>query len=235
MKLVRLALAIAATLTATAALAAPGSHQSTTSMGSRNWLTVVDTAGGGHLVGNPDAKVKLTEFVSYTCSHCGHFAQEGSSAIDVYVASGKVRLDVRHVVRDTLDLTAAMIANCGPAAKFPRNHAALMLSQPKWLPIAEHATDGQKSRWYYGAGPARRRAIASDLKFYDLMAGRGYDRPAIDRCLADETLAKRLSDQSAADDKKWNVSSTPSFAIDDVMINGVFTWGLLRPFLDARL
>lgn len=223
MKLVRLALAVFAALTATSALAAP------------NWLTVVDTAGGGHRIGNPSAKVKLTEFVSYTCPHCGRFAQEGSSAIELYVATGKIQLDVRHVVRDPIDLTAAVLANCGPAVKFPRNHAALMMSQPKWLPVAEHATEGQKSRWFSGPMPARLRAIASDLKFYDIMIARGYDRVSIDRCLADEALAKRLSEQSVADDKKWNVQSTPSFAIDEVLIAGVYTWGLLQPFLDARL
>jgi protein-disulfide isomerase len=222
-KLVRLALAVFAALTATSALAAP------------NWLTVVDTAGGGHRIGNPSAKVKLTEFVSYTCPHCGRFAQEGSSAIELYVATGKIQLDVRHVVRDPIDLTAAVLANCGPAVKFPRNHAALMMNQPKWLPVAEHATAGQKSRWFGGPMPARLRAIASDLKFYDIMIARGYDRVSIDRCLADEALARRLSEQSVADDKKWNVQSTPSFAIDEVLIAGVYTWGLLQPFLDARL
>lgn len=223
MKFASFALAAAAALIAPAALAAP------------NWLITVDTGGGGHLIGNPQAKVRLTEFVSYTCPHCGHFAQEGSNALDVYVASGKVRLDVRHVVRDPVDLTAAVLANCGPAAKFPRNHAALMLSQPKWLPIANRATAGQKARWYAGTGPSRRRAIASDLGFYEIMIPRGYDRPALDRCLSDEALAKRLADQSDADDKKYNIQFTPSFAINGTMLAGTDRWSVLQPQLDARL
>jgi protein-disulfide isomerase len=218
-----MALVAALAVTASAAVAAT------------NWLTVVDPAGGGHLIGNPNAKVKLTEFVSYTCSHCGHFAQEGSSAVDVYVATGKVRLEVRHVVRDPVDLTAAMIANCGPAEKFPRNHATLMLSQPKWLPVMLKATAGQKARWYNGDPAARRRAIANDLDFYGVMEGRGYDRITIDRCLADNALAQRLAEQTAADEKKWNIPGTPTFAINGDVLTGVYTWGLLRPFLDARL
>jgi len=195
---------------------------------------VVDTKGGVHAIGNPAAKIKLTEFVSYTCPHCGHFAQE-SNALDVYVASGKVQLDVRHVVRDPVDLTAAMLANCGPAAKFPRNHAALILSQPKWLPVAQAATAGQKARWFQGSGAARRRAIASDLKFYDTMIGRGYERVALDKCLSDEALAKRLADQSAADDKKWGYPATPTFAINGTMLAGTSTWPVLQLQLDARL
>lgn len=223
MKLIHLVLGAVLAATASAATAAT------------NWLTVVDPAGGGHLIGNPNAKVKLTEFVSYTCPHCGHFAQEGSSALEVYVATGKVKLDVRHVVRDPVDLTAAMLANCGAADKFPRNHATLMLSQPKWLPIVLKATAGQKARWYSGDQAARRRAIANDLKFYDVMAGRGYDRITIDRCLSDNALAKRLAEQTAADEKKWTLPGTPTFAINDNILSGVYTWGLLRPFLDAQL
>lgn len=224
MKLVTRALAALAAIGAATALAA-----------TPNWLTVVDTAGGGHKIGNPAAPVKLTKFVSYTCAHCGQFAKDGTGPLDIYVATGKVQVDVRHVVRDAVDLTAAMLANCGAAAKFPRNHAALILAQDKWLPVAGRATEGQKARWFSGPGPARRKAIASDLGFYPIMLGRGYDRPALDRCLSDEALAKRLADQSAADDAKWDVRSTPSFAINGVMLAGTSTWRLLQPQLDARL
>lgn len=224
MKLVTRVLAAFAAIGAAAALAA-----------TPNWLTVVDTAGGGHKIGNPAAKVKLTEFVSYTCGHCGQFAKEGTNALDLYVATGKVQVDIRHVVRDPVDLTAAMLANCGLAAKFPRNHAALILSQDKWLPVAGRATAGQKARWTSGPGAARRKAIANDVGFYPIMIGRGYDRPALDRCLSDEALATRLAEQSAADGEKWNVRGTPTFAIDGVVLTGTSTWRLLQPQLDARL
>ncbi len=223
MKFARAALAALVAITATASLAAG------------NWLIMVDTAGGGHQIGNPKAKVKLTEFVSYTCPACGRFAQEASNPVDLYVASGKVQVDIRHVIRDPVDLTVAMLANCGPPAKFPRNHAALILSQPKWLPIAQRATTVQQSRWYNGPGPARRRAIAADMGLYTIMATRGYERVALDRCLSDEALAKRLADVSSADGKKWNVHSTPSFAIDGVVLSGTSSWLTLQPQIDARL
>lgn len=222
MKSVWLAFAAMVSLSASAAVAAT------------NWLITVDTRGGGHKIGNPAAKVKLTEFVSYTCPHCAHFQQEAGGAIDLYVATGKVQLDVRHVVRDPVDLTAAMLANCGPTAKFPRNHKALMLSHDTWMATARRASAGQQARWTAGPGPARRRAIASDLKFYELMAARGYERVALDRCLSDEALARRLTDQTAADDAKWNIEGTPSFVVDGAML-GTLEWQTLRKVIDKLL
>lgn len=236
MRLLAAALAASVALAgAPAPAAGKGSPPSNTLRGSANWLTVVDTRGGGHAIGDPKAKVKVTEFVSYTCSHCGEFAREGDSALELYIATGKIQLDVRHVIRDPVDLTAAMIANCGPAAKFKRNHAALFAAQPKWLAVAGRATAAQQSRWTNGPTGARRRAIASDLGFYTLMAPRGYERVALDKCLNDDALAKRLADQSVADDKKWNVSATPSFAINGTLLLATSTWDMLRAQLDARL
>lgn len=222
MRIARAALLAFATLGASAALAAP------------NWLTTVDTSDGGHKIGNPAAKVKLAEFVSYTCPHCGAFQQQAGNALDLYVGSGKLQLDVRHVIRDPVDLTAAMLANCGPSAKFPRNHKALMAAQTTWLAAAKRATAGQRARWSIGAGSTRRQAIASDLKFYDLMATRGYERIAVDKCLADEPMAKRLAAQSAADDAKWKIAGTPSFVLDGAM-QPASDWPTLRKAIDAKL
>lgn len=200
-----------------------------------NWNTVVKPADGGHLIGNPEAKIRLTEFVSYTCPHCAQFVQDGHGALQLaYVGPGKVILEVRHVVRDPVDLTAAVLANCGPAAKFPRNHAALMFSQDKWLASALGASNAQQARWYSGDGPSRRRAIAGDVGFYKIMEGRGYRRTDVDKCLADEGLAKRLAETSARDSQKWNIAGTPSFAIDGVLLAGTHDWRTLQPQLDAR-
>ncbi|MGN6497378.1 MAG: thioredoxin domain-containing protein [Tsuneonella sp.] len=223
MKAIRLAAVIVAALFAMAA-------------GAPNWNTVIRATDGGHLIGNPDAKVKLIEFVSYTCPHCAHFAQDGDGALQIaYIGPGKVSVEVRHVIRDPIDLTIAMLANCGPVAKFPRNHAAFMLSQKDWIPVAINASKAQQQRWYSGAEAARRRAIASDFGFYDIMARRGYERTEVDRCLADDAAAKRMAATSAADTAKWDIPGTPSFAINNVLLSGTHEWSLLKPQLDARL
>ncbi len=47
----------------------------------RTWLTTVAATPDGHRLGNPDAKVKLVAYESYTCPHCSQF-REGSRRRD---------------------------------------------------------------------------------------------------------------------------------------------------------
>ncbi|QSB45626.1 thioredoxin domain-containing protein [Tsuneonella flava] len=201
-----------------------------------NWGTTVSiTDNGAHAIGNPNAKIKLDEFVSYTCPHCSHFAKDGDGALQLaYVGSGKVQVTVHNFIRDSVDLTAALLANCGPASKFKQNHMMFMLQQPKWLEKAERASDGQKKRWNTGDLPARMRSIASALGFYDMMATRGYSRVEADRCLSNKAMADKLVQGTKSAIEQYNIPGTPSFVLDGNLLAGTFTWEMLQPQLDAR-
>ncbi|WP_066554073.1 DsbA family protein [Croceicoccus bisphenolivorans] len=199
-------------------------------------LAAANPEAGVHQFGKTDAKIQLTEYVSYTCPHCSHFEQEAGDPLRLlYIRSGKVRLEVRHLVRDPFDLTAAMLANCGPAARFDRNHAMFMGEQATWLGKLIKATQAQKNRYSTGSYTVRRQAIAQDAGFYPMMQRRGYDRAQIDRCLADESMAKALSDKTAGYVRDKGVSGTPSFAIDGILLAGTSNWESLKFQLDLRL
>ena len=202
----------------------------------RNWNQAVALLpAGGHLLGNPAAGVKLVEFVSYTCPHCAHFELQADAPLRVtYVHNGKLSVEVRHLVRDPVDLTAAMLTNCGPKEKFFLNHAAIMRSQATWIKPLEKPTPAQIARWTTGDRVARSRAIATDFKFYPIMASRGYDRTAVDRCLADQPVAERLA-KMTADAGALGVESTPSFMLNGLLLSGTHDWALLRPQIEARM
>lgn len=220
-----IAMAAAATVLALAAPAVAG-----------NPLASVLVEPGAHRIGGADAKVKLVEYVSYTCPHCAHFEEEAGNTLRLaYVGSGKVSVETRHLVRDPVDLTAAMLANCGPATKFDRNHAVLMEEQDSWLPRLAKATPAQKARYTTGSYKARRQAIASDAGFYPLMAKRGYDRMTIDTCLADEKMAMALADKTSFYARDLGIAGTPSFALDGVVLAGTHDWASLKPQIDLRL
>ena len=195
----------------------------------RNWNTVVAEVNGAHRIGNPEAKVRLVEYVSYTCPHCSVFTREADDRIKLaYVQPGTLSLEVRHLIRDPVDLTAVLLANCGPASKFPLNHTTLMIQQSKWIAPLSSATAAQRARWTSGDGPTRRRNIANDFGLYQIMQGRGYNRPELDRCLSDEATAQRFAEQSQKDWGLPGIGGTPAFAINGVIMPGTHTWAALE-------
>jgi protein-disulfide isomerase len=200
-----------------------------------NWLTTVSLNGTGHRIGNPAAEVKLTEYVSYTCPHCADFNREAEGALQVgYLAPGKVNVEIRHLIRDPVDLTVAVLAHCGPIAKFPQNHTAFLTGQSKWIGLMTSATAAQKQRWV-ASGATGRRAIASDFGFYSIMERRGYNRSEVDRCLGDDALVQQLAEESGKDWDKPGIGGTPAFAINGVVMPGTHTWTALSRQLDDFL
>ena len=196
-----------------------------------NWAGMLQASDGGHLFGNPEAEKKLIEFMSYTCSHCAEFARKGDAAIKLsYVPTGKISYEVRHLIRDPVDLTAALLTHCGDEKKFGGNHEAIMYRFDEWMDKARNATQAQRSRWQFGTNSARFQAIASDHDFYEIMETRGYRRADLDRCLSDEAKAKALADTSAADVAKYQLTGTPSFVLDGKLLEA-HDW----PSLEKRL
>ena len=198
-----------------------------------NWNLTVEEDGSHYIIGNPEAKVELIEFVSYTCPHCAHFSVDGDGALQLaYVGTGKVRREIRHIIRDPIDLTAALLTRCGDRQKFQRNHHAIMLAQETWLPLAAKASPAQQARWMQGTPHSRFRAIAADLGFEDIMERRGYERTEIDRCLADETAARALIAESNASFEEFGITGTPSFVLNGELLEDVHSWPALQPKLD---
>ena len=201
-----------------------------------NWTaTVQQTETGAHVLGNPEAKVKLTEYVSYTCPHCATFQQKSEAPMRLaYVMPGKVSVEVVNFVRDPVDLTAAMLTTCGDPAGFFKRHHSFMYDQDRWLTRMADTTEAQRKRWYAGDIPSRLRAVASDFDFYGIMAKHGFSRSQVDRCLADTARAEKLVAQTSAAMEE-GVRGTPSFALDGVILAGTHDWSALTPQIDARL
>src|SRR6476469_2811308 len=85
--------------------------------GPNNWNAVVSrTTHDSYVLGNPNAKLKLVAFISYTCPHCAAFDKEAEAPLRLtLIGTGKGSLEVRSFLRDPVDLTVAMLTHCGPA------------------------------------------------------------------------------------------------------------------------
>lgn len=201
-----------------------------------NWTaTVTVTPSGSHVLGNPDAPVKLTEFVSYTCPHCATFQQQSDAPMRLaYVTPGKVSVEVRHLLRDPVDLTVAMLTNCGDPNGFFKRHHAFLYSQDKWIVKMGDMSEAQRKRWTAGEMHVRLQAIADDFDFYAIMAQRGFSRTAVNRCLADTAMARKLADQTE-NAQNFGVSGTPSFALNGILLAATHDWKSLDIQIRARL
>ena len=207
-------------------------RSATTSAGG-NWGSSVEARDSGHVMGNPDAATRLVEYMSYTCSTCAEFARTGDYVIKVAVVPrGKVSFEIRHLLRDPVDLTATLLTHCGDSANFLANHEAIISRQAEWLATARATSQAQRTRWNFGTNVARRRAIASDLGFYTIMENRGYSRTGIDRCLSDEEKANTLAEATQRDVAAFGLTGTPSFVLDGKLLDGVHSWESLSPFLE---
>jgi protein-disulfide isomerase len=198
----------------------------------QNWDTTAERTEQGHRLGNPAAATSMIAFVSYSCSHCAHFEQEADAPIRLaYIQTGKLKMEVRHVLRNPLDLAAALVAECGSEEKFWGNHRAIIRAQEDWLQVAVNASPAQQQRWTSGPLGARMRAIASDLDFYELMEPRGYTVAQLDQCLNDEAALQNLIERAQADDAQFDIPGTPSFAINGELLPNVHSWAALSPIL----
>lgn len=234
------AAALTATLAATALIAAaPGLAKPTAKAKPRAAASAVKwdarlsrNAAGNHLFGNPAAKVKLVEFISYTCSHCAHYAHDTQTTLlPGLVRQGKVSVEVRPFFRNLIDVPATLLAQCGADSRFSGNHHAILATQPQWLKTPGEAV---QKRWGTLDFPARMKAVAQDMGLYKLMLGRGYSPVQLDQCLANRPLAEKLANQTDQAATKLMVQGTPSFLING-QLQEVYDWHSLEPLLGAAL
>lgn len=233
-----LAALIGAALLAAPAQAAPARKPAAKSApAGRNWnQTVVRTGRDSFVLGNPDAPVKLIEYISYTCPHCAHFTQEADGQLRLgFIAPGKGSIEVRNFVRDPIDLTVALLTHCVPPQGFWATHLMFLTRQADWIGLEGTASEAQRQRWISGPLASRTRAIASDFKFYDMIASRGVSRVAADKCLADEALANRLAAGTKDAVEKDYVQGTPAFVLNGLPLAGTASWAALKPQIEARM
>lgn len=205
-------------------------------LAAENWNTVFVTSAAGHRVGNPEAATKLISFVSYSCPHCANFELEADASLRAqYIHSGKLSLEVRHVIRNVIDLAAALTTECGDQERFFERHRSMMLSHDAWMKTAEEASAVQQQRWNNGTLPSRLRAVASDLGFYEQMEQRGLSITQIDQCLNNEDRALEILASGEADNALYSIPGTPSFALNGSLLPGVHSWENLRTLINADL
>jgi protein-disulfide isomerase len=162
-------------------------------------------------LGDPSAKVTVTEFFSLTCTHCAAFARLTMPEVEKdLIAPGKVRFVYRDFPLDQVALTAAMVARYLPPAQYYPFVTALFASQDRW---------------------AFARGVNTTDEIWKLAALAGMSRLTFDQAVADNDLKNWILQQQQADQDRWKVDSTPSFVINGQKYAGEMSYEDFRKLL----
>jgi protein-disulfide isomerase len=182
------------------------------------WLsTVTVTDKGAHILGNPAAPNKVVEYMSYTCGKCADFEIKEVPAFKTqFVASGKASLEIRNMVLNPFDLTAAMLARCGGKGKFFGNHRHLLATQAIWSGntknISAATREKLKSEDYTGF----MIGTFDEIGLGPIMQQRGITPAQAKTCLANKLAFKAvigMTESGAA----LGVGGTPAFLVNGVL------------------
>lgn len=191
---------------------------------------VTQTAQGAFVLGNPAAKTRLVEYVSYTCDHCATFVGEASAPLKARVAKGGTAVEVRHAVRDPIDLAAALLARCTGPGRFFGAHEKLFATQSQWFGQGVRYAQANQAA-IEKAEPAERLKLLA--KGAGLSAVVGLTPAQADACVSNMAAHKPVL---AMTDEAWRTRSipgTPYFLINGQGADGVTSWAALEPRLSG--
>jgi protein-disulfide isomerase len=231
-----IALAAAAALGALTLSAVQAAPAKKAAAAAPRWSSTVTASSiGAYTVGNPAAKIKLVEYFSYTCHVCGDFAKAAGVPLKtLYVDKGLVLFEYRNLVRDPIDMTAALLARCGGPKAFAGNHAAIFAGQPALLDKVTKASDAQKTSWFEGTTGQRARKIAADTGLTALMSARGYTAAQQNACLDNEVAQAELTGMTNIGRNADRVGGTPAFFLNGRRLE-VTAWPAVKSQLDLAL
>ena len=153
----------------------------------------VDQAFAARTVGSADAPIKIIEYASLTCSHCAHFHNDIYPQLKAkYIDTGKVQFEFREFPLNDPALKGALTARCLPADKYESFVGLLFKTQEQWAGGLDYM---------------------ASLKQNAKLAGMSDD--TFESCHAQGNLKLKLADAMQVGKEKWNISSTPTFIIND--------------------
>ena len=171
-----------------------------------------DAVGGDMSLGNPKAKVQVTEYASASCPHCAMWNAEVFPIFRAkYVDTGKVRYTLREYLTDPEAIAAAgfLLARCA--------------GKDRYFPVLDAVFKGQAEMVATKDVKGVLARIAKDPG--------GLTDAQFDACMRDTAAEKALEARVDRHEHVDKIESTPTFIINGKRTEGEMT----LPELDAAI
>ena len=166
------------------------------------------------VLGDADAPVTIIEYASMTCGHCAHFHNDTFGQIkENYIETGKVKFVLRSLPWDGLAAAVTKIMHCAPDGGYYNFADAYFSTQQTWTrsddPVAE-------------------------LKKIARLGG--MDGEAVDACIMNQEVQKRVLDDKATALETLNIRSTPTFYINKkIVVAGAQPYEVMKEKIEQAL
>jgi protein-disulfide isomerase len=194
---------------------------------------VTKSEEGGYVMGNPEAPIKLVEFGSLTCPHCGEFAAKSKTELrETFVNSGRVSFEFRNFVRDAIDLTAAQLTRCAAPESFFGLTDQVFLNQTAMFAKAQAAGEAAYTAAMEAPADKRGQAIADLTGLGEFFAARGVSKDQSAACLANAAEAQALAKATQDATTEFGITGTPTFLLNGRKLD-VNNWPEVKAALET--
>mgnify|MGYP002734037528 CR=1 FL=1 len=164
-------------------------------------------------LGDPNAPVKIVEYMSMTCPHCATFHNTTFEEIKTkYIDTGKVYFIVREFPFDPRAAAAFMLARCAPETQYHSFISVLLKQQQSW-------------------------ATAQDARGALLQMSKlaGFSQETFEACLTNQKLLDDVNTTMQRGASEFGINSTPTFIINGKKYAGALSIEDMSAIIDGLL
>ena len=182
---------------------------------SANGQSVLNITKNDFVIGQIDAPVTIIEYASLSCSHCADFHNNTLEDLKKeYVDTGKVRIVFRDFPFNYPALLGSMVLRCTPEDVRYVYMNALFQLQPNWVV---------------------RENIKTKEELFKIMQSGGMTKKEFESCTSDKDLEENILQMVIDAQNEFNITSTPSFLINGMLIEGNKSIKEFRQIIDKIL
>jgi protein-disulfide isomerase len=197
-------------------LAACGQHSAGDASSSGGATTAAPVlTDAGVAFGNPNAKVKVVEYASASCSHCAAFDAEVYPAFKAkYIDTGLVRYEFREFLTSPEQYAAAAFA------------LARCAGPQKYMGVVEAAFRGQQQMF-----------ATQDMRgpLLKVAQSAGMNEAQFEKCVSDPAALKGIADRVQRAVTVDHIDSTPTILVNGKRLSGEVTMASLDAAIQPLL
>lgn len=180
-----------------------------------NGATVLDITEDDFIIGETNAPITIIEYASLSCSHCADFHMNTLGKLKKeYVDTGKVKIVFRNFPFNYPALLGSMVLQCIPEDVRYDYMNALFQLQSNWV-VRENAKSTQE--------------------LFKIMQSGGMTKEEFDSCINNRELEETILQKVINAQNEYNIQSTPSFLINDLLVEGNKSIKEFRQIIDKIL